>query len=46
MIEIVRGEPPRRGDGFADAFFETHLQPLIDTIRDRIHTQPAEAPLN
>ena len=24
------------GDGFADAFFETHLQPLIDTIRDRI----------
>ena len=23
------------GDGFADAFFETHLQPLIDVVRDR-----------
>ena len=23
------------GDGFADAFFDTHLQPLIDTVRGR-----------
>jgi dienelactone hydrolase len=24
------------GEGFADAYFETHLQPLIDTVRNRI----------
>ena len=29
------------GDGFADAFFETHLQPLIDVVRDRIRAQGA-----
>lgn len=33
------------GADFADAFFETHLQPLIDTIRDRIRGQATlEAP--
>ena len=27
------------GDGFADAFFETHLQPLVDAIRARIEAR-------
>jgi len=27
------------GDDFADAFFETHLQPLIDALRERIRGQ-------
>lgn len=27
------------GEGFADAFFETHLQPLIDAIRARIEAR-------
>jgi dienelactone hydrolase len=30
------------GDDFADAFFETHLQPLIDAVRERI--RGADAP--
>jgi len=27
------------GEAFADAFFETHLQPLIDSLRERISSQ-------
>jgi dienelactone hydrolase len=27
------------GDGFADAFFDSHLQPLIETLRARIGTE-------
>jgi hypothetical protein len=26
------------GDGFADAFFDSHLQPLIEQVRGRIRT--------
>ena len=29
------------GDGFADAYFETHLQPLIERIRERIRARAA-----
>ncbi|MGH6692745.1 MAG: hypothetical protein ACREF4_18910 [Gammaproteobacteria bacterium] len=29
------------GDGFADAYFESHLQPLIDRVRDQIRARTA-----
>lgn len=31
------------GDGFADAFYDTHLQPLIEAIRLRIHRDTTAA---
>jgi len=32
------------GDGFADAYYETHLQPLIDQVRARIHSRALATP--
>jgi dienelactone hydrolase len=33
------------GDGFADAYFETHLQPLIERVRDDIRARAGRDPL-